>query len=182
MLYSMNRNEEAPRRLNGFSRPGMLSAACLFLSMFGTSHAEQKSDDFPPPLKTISESERAQLQSSRNISEELRRANVMMQARLTSAESAIAGGDEIRAFFELGAFHGLMDHILERLLIYDEVKRTSSQISNLKRFEITLRGYPARIELIRRRSFEFDSYILSLQRDIRDARAKALEPMFLKTQ
>jgi len=182
MLQALDRKEETRDRLKGFSGSSMLSAACLLLSMFGSSYAADPSNDFPPPLKTLSESERSRLLTARNASEELRQATLMMQARLAAAESAIAQGDEIRAFFELGGFHGLMDHMLDRLLTYDGVKRTSSQISNLKRFEITLRGFPARIELIRRRSFEFDSYIMSLQRDIRDARSKALDPMFIKPQ
>jgi hypothetical protein len=45
-----------------------------------------------------------------------------------------------------------------------------------------LRSFPPRIELIRRNIFDpdFDSYITSLQSEIRDARSRALDPMFVK--
>lgn len=106
----------------------------------------------------------------------------MMNTRLAAAESAIASGDEMRMFFELGAFQGLIEDTLRTLLEYDGVKRTSSQISNLKRFEVTVRGFPPRIEMIRRKTydFEFDAYISDLQVQIRDARSRALDPMFVR--
>jgi hypothetical protein len=138
--------------------------------------------DFPPPIKSISESDRRFLEAAPNISERLKRASSLMNARLSAAESSVANGDEIRMFFELGIFHGLLDDTLRNLLEYDGKKRTSSQLSNLKRFEMLLRSFPPRIELIRRNIFDpdFDSYITNLQSEIRDARSRALDPMFVK--
>jgi hypothetical protein len=160
-------------------RLGSLSILLICIATIGTAYPATEPDDFPPPLKTISRSEREQMDSARNFTELLRRANALMDSRLRNAERAISSGDEMQMFFELGAFHGLMDETLARLLVYDGVRRNSSQISNLRRFEIALRGYPSRIELIRRRSFEFDIYIMSLQRDLRDARSRALDPLYV---
>lgn len=159
-----------------------LAVTCVVLSLVCGVRSQMLPDESPPPLKTISESELARLSSSRNQSEELRITRDLMEARLTAAESAIRSGDELGMFFELGAFHGLMEHMLERLLDSKGTRRNSSQISNLKRFEMILRGFPSRIELMRRQSFEFDSYIKDLQIEIRNARSRALEPMFVSPE
>lgn len=173
------RDSDQSRRNNAFKGRLPLAVTCVLLSFVFGVRSQSVPDEFPPPLKTISESEEARLRSSRNQTEELRITRDLMEARLTAAESAIRSGDELGMFFELGAFHALMERMLERLLDSKSAKRSSSQISNLKRFEMTLRGYPSRIELIRRRSFEFDSYINDLQLEIRRARTRSLEPMFV---
>ena len=170
------------RRVDFVTLPGkILTRAILAITLLSCSINAQPSD-FPPPIKTLSESDRKFLEGAPNNSERLKRTASLMNSRLSAAEAAVATGDDTRMFFELGIFHGLIEQTLLKLLEYDGVKRTSSQLSNLRRFEIMLRGFPPRIELIRRRTFdlEIDSYITSLQSEIRDARSRALEPMFIK--
>lgn len=178
MLVRARHNDQL-RGNNGFKGRFPLAVVVVLLSFVFGVRSQSVPDEFPPPLKTISESEEARLRSSRNQSEELRITRDLMEARLKAAESAIRSGDELGMFFELGAFHALMERILDRLLDSKAEKRSSPQISNLKRFEMILRGYPSRIELIRRQSFEFDSYINDLQLEIRRARSRSLEPMFV---
>jgi len=165
-----------------FILPGKIFFEMLLVITLLSASVNAATAEFPPPIKTLSESDQRFLEAAPNISERLKRASSLMSARLSAAESAVANGDEIRMFFELGIFHGLVDDTLLKLLQYDGKKRTSVQLSNLKRFEMILRSFPPRIELIRRRTFDpdFDSYITSLQSDIRDARSRALDPMFVR--
>jgi hypothetical protein len=80
-------------------------------------------------------------------------------------------------FRELGGFHALMDDALE--FLGGNQKMTGKVLNNFKRFEIGLRRFTPRLELIRRNlpvSHEF--YLRSLLKQLRDARTKATEPLF----
>jgi hypothetical protein len=70
-----------------------------------------------------------------------------------------------------------MDDTLD--FLFDNSKRSGGVLNNFKRFEIVLRTFAPRIGLIRREiPLEYDPYLKSLVRYLRDARAKAVEPLF----
>ena len=52
-------------------------------------------------------------------------------------------------------------------------------LANFKRFEIGLRAFPPRIEVIRRElPLKYEAYLRSLLKIIRESRSKAVEPFF----
>ncbi|MBA2378464.1 MAG: hypothetical protein H0V76_02680, partial [Blastocatellia bacterium] len=81
------------------------------------------------------------------------------------------------AFVELGAFHAIMDDALDSLGANERM--THRVLTNFKRFEIGIRRFNPRLELIRREfpgSHEY--YVRSLIGHLRDARTRATEPLF----
>jgi len=103
-----------------------------------------------------------------------------MGARLTEAERLNSTGDFDGMFRELGGFHGLMDNSLGYLQERDV--GSGKVLDNFKRIEIGLRGFAPRIEAIRRDlPLRYEGYLNKLLKYVRDARSKAIEPLFADT-
>lgn len=159
----------------------VLSASVLFVSAFQiNAQTPAEIDTAPPPLKVISKSERDELSSSKGIKERTKTALEFMDVRLKNAELANSRGDLDTAFAELGAFHALMDDTLSFLGSNDKYK--GRVLDNFKRFEIGLRRFTPRLELVRRElPLTHEFYVRSLLKQLRDARTKATEPLFGET-
>lgn len=151
---------------------------CLFASL---ANAQDDPDDTaPPPLKIISKIEKSRLASCKDIKERTKAALELMNARLAAAELLVKAnnfGDVLR---ELGAFTGLLDDQLEYMIRTDN--DSGRALDNFKRLEIGLRGFMPRIETIRREvPLNFEPYARNLGKYLRDARSRALEPLFSNT-
>ena len=80
-------------------------------------------------------------------------------------------------YVQLGGFHALMDNTLDFLL--DRNLSRDKVLDNCKRFEMGLRKFTPRLGLIRREiPTEYDHYVRVLLKYVRDAREKAIEPLF----
>lgn len=133
--------------------------------------------DAPPPLKIISENERKQLNASKDVKERTKLALELMQFRLTNASAKSEATDYSAMFTELGAFHGIMDDMLAFLDRFSQNR--DARLNNLKRLEIGLRRMNPQIDLLRRNAPpERERYLFYLSRNVRDARARAIEPQF----
>ena len=100
-----------------------------------------------------------------------------MDSRLKSAESLDAAENYDEMFVQLGAFHGLMENTLSFLNKSD--KDSGKVLNNFKRFEIGLRGFRPRLEMIRHDlPIRYELYVRNLIRNLREARARAIEPLF----
>lgn len=149
----------------------------LILSM--TSIAQSVIDDetAPPPLRLISQEEKTRLAAEYDVKKRTKLGLELMDARLRQAEAFDSSEDHDQMFVQLGAFHGLMDNMLEFLNKSD--KDSGKVLNNFKRFEIGLRGFTPRLELIRRdMPLKYEHYVRILIRNLRNARAKAIEPLF----
>ena len=134
-------------------------------------------EDFPPPIKTLSRSERAMLDAERSKSKRTKLAVSLMNSRLRKAEELTAATAYRAAYFELGVFEGLMDRTLAELL--KVTRMTDRDLNDLKDFEIALRGFTPRVELLRREApTAYEGYVAALLKSIREARAEAVKPMF----
>lgn len=134
-------------------------------------------EDFPPPIKTLSKSERAMLEGERNKSKRTKLAVSLMNSRLRRAEELTAATAYRAAYFELGVFEGLMERTLAELL--KVTRKTDRDLNDLKDFEIALRGFTPRVELLRREApLAYEGYVAALLKSIREARAEAVKPMF----
>jgi hypothetical protein len=126
----------------------------------------QKADDdsYPPPPRTISKEEKARLVAETDV----------------KRRTKLALPDFDAMFVELGAFHALVDDTLEFLT--GSSTDSDKVLNNLKRFEIGVRGFVPRLELIRRDlPFRYEFYVRRLAIFLRDAREKAIEPLFSDT-
>ena len=81
---------------------------------------------------------------------------------------------------KLMAERGLLDNTLMFLTKGD--KTSGKVLDNLKRFEIGLRGFMPRLEVIHRElPFRYEEYVRKLIAYVRNARTKALDPLFSDT-
>lgn len=131
----------------------------------------------PPPLKLLSEDEKTKLASETEVKRRTKLALELMDARLKQAEVVDAAENYDEMFVQLGAFHGLMDNTMEYLNKSD--KDNSKVLNNFKRFEIGLRGFMPRLQMIHHDApIRYEYYVRSLIKYLRTARAKAIEPLF----
>jgi hypothetical protein len=149
-----------------------------FLLVVPSAYAQEPPDDqAPPPLKRLSESERTQLNAQPDIKRRTKLALELMETRIRTSEMLGSQKDFDAMYKELGGFHALMDDTLAFLNKSD--KDSDKVLNNFKRVEIGLRKFPPRLEVIRRDlPIKYEYYVRILIRYIRDARAKAVEPLF----
>lgn len=152
--------------------------AFIFLASAAAAQDDKyRVDDAPPPLKLIAETTRKQLSAAKNVKERTKLALELMQSRLTAATAKSEGGDYAAMFQELGRFHALMDDTLAFLDRFSESR--NARLSNYKRLEIGLRRMNPQIDLLRRNAPpERERYLFYLSRNVREARARAVEPLF----
>ena len=164
-----------------FKKVLFLLGFSVFVTISAIAQPPAEDEDFdpnaaPPPVKVVSGSERRELDSKQNLKERTKLALVLMSARLSKAEEFNAKSEFSEMYNELGGFHALMDEMLE---YFEQAPRRDKTLDNLKRFEMTLRSFAPRLGLIRREvPSEYDHYVRSLIRYLRDARSKAIEPLF----
>lgn len=131
----------------------------------------------PPPLRLITQAEKNKLDAEKDIKRRTRLGLELMDERLKQAETSDTADDHDRMFVELGGFHGLMDNMFDFLNKSD--KDSGKVLNNFKRFEIGLRNFTPRLEMIRRDlPIKYEHYVRILIRNLRATRAKAIEPLF----
>lgn len=131
----------------------------------------------PPPLKLLSQEEKAKLGSESEVKRRTKLALELMNSRLKQAETFYTAANYDDMFTQLGAFHGLMDNMLEFLNKSD--KDNNKVLSNFKRLEIGLRGFTPRLEIIHHDvPIRYEQYVRSLIKNLRAARTRAVEPLF----
>lgn len=161
-------------------RLALLCSCGLLLLHLGVaiSYAQpEEQDTAPPPLKFVSKEELAQLNIVTDVKKRTKLALLLMSGRLTQAETLHTQEQLDDMFKQLGGFHGLMDNTLAFLDGSD--KDSGKVLNNYKRFEIGLREYRPRLETIRRDlPLRYEFYVRNLIKYLRDARAKAVEPLF----
>jgi hypothetical protein len=100
-----------------------------------------------------------------------------MEQRLKEAETLYSREQYREMFDKLGSFQALVDNTLDFLKQNDNGR--GKVLNNFKRFEMSLRAFLPRLELIRRElPTQFEPYVRNLAKYVRDARSKAVEPFF----
>lgn len=131
----------------------------------------------PPPIKVLSKEEKTQLASQTEIKKVTKIALALMESRMKRAEEADSQDNFDAMFVELGGFHALMDYTLDFLL--DKHGDGKKAFNDFKRYELGLRGFMPRLELIRRDlPIKYEYYVRVLVKYLRDARSKAIDPLF----
>jgi hypothetical protein len=151
----------------------------LMLAFTAISFGQGVIDDdlAPPPLKLLSQDEKTKLANETEVKRRTKLALELMDVRLKQAETFDAAENYDEMFVQLGAFHGLMDNMLEFLNKSD--KDSNKVITNFKRLEIGLRAFNPRLQMIHHDiPTRYEHYVRNLIRYLRTARARAIEPLF----
>lgn len=152
----------------------------IFTFCFTASVSAQ--DEYPrnaaaPPLKTLMKDEKERLESQKDIKKRLELALQLMEVRLKNAETLGAEENYPDMFVEMGFFHAIMDNTLN-FLERNNIGR-GKILNSYKRFEINLRSFIGRIEIIRRElPPRYEYYVRTLVKAVRDARSRAVAPLF----
>jgi hypothetical protein len=157
-----------------------LFGLALSLYLVSSEFAQGPDETAPPPIKMLSKSERTQLSGTLQLKERTALALDLMDSRLRSAEKFTTDENYSLVYAELGGFQALMDNTINFLLKArsDEGK----QLKSLKKFEIGLRTFSPRIEVIRRDvPPNFEPYLKDLIKYIADSREKAMQQFYSDT-
>lgn len=155
----------------------LLLTACCFLLAAHAQGDEPPKDAAPPPLRIISKEERKMLDAEQNPKKRTELSLSLLETRLKAAEDFAAQDKFQESLGELGSFQALLEDVLTYLERKDD--GGSKADNNYKRLEIGLRKIISRLELVRREMpFKYGYYVLRLQKFVREARAKAIEPLF----
>lgn len=131
----------------------------------------------PPPIQIVSKDDLDKLNAQTDIKQKVQLGLSIMNTRLIEAEQQSSRTDYERMFLALGQFHGLMNLCLDFLVKSDNTKGKS--LDNFRKFELALKGYQTRIEVIHRElPMRWEEYPRKLIKYVRDGRAKALQPLF----
>ena len=154
-----------------------IAALALILSASALAQAPAFDEIAPPPTKLLSKSERNQLKSTAEPKDRIELALALMDGRVKKAEELKAGENFDEMYIELGGFHALVDDTLT--FLNREVRQRGKVLKFFKKYEIGLRTFAPRLELIRRDlPSRYDPYVLQLLRHLRDARSRAIEPFY----
>ena len=161
--------------LRAFSLIIFVAAAAPYAAAQSQGPAD---DAAPPPPKRLTEEEKARLDAlDTKVKSRTKAALDFMELRLKKAEQFNAAGDHDAMFSEMGGLHALVDNTLEYL--DSKNGRRGSVQNNFKRFEIGLRKLAPRLEVIRRElPSKYEFYTRQLIIYVRDARSRAVEPLF----
>lgn len=153
----------------------LITANCSLLTVFAQDDNEK--DAAPPPLKIVSKEEKRQLDAEIDVTKRTKLALALTEARLKAAENFNSREQYREMFDELGSFDALIDKTLEFLKRSDNGR--GKVLNNFKRLDLSLRTYLPRIEVIRRDlPAQYEFYVRSLAKNVREARARAVEPFF----
>lgn len=160
-----------------FCRIGIVSLLAVAFLFSSSAAAQDELDTAPPPIKAISKEEQKRLDDTKDPRDRLQTAIMLMERRLSNAQTELDARSYLKMNDELGAYHGLLDGTLTRLI--READGRKSSFENLKRFEAAIRPQILKLELIRRSApIEYEPYLRKLIKVAQDSRGKALEPMF----
>ncbi len=150
------------------------SAFCVPDHIFAQSLSP--ADFAPPPLTIVPKDEQKLLDGETDLKKRTVLALQLMDSRVTKAEECDSRNDFPQMYNELGKFHAVMNYALSFLT---RNRFGNKNLNNFKRYEMGLRGFPTRIELLRRElPVKYESYLSELLKKIGDAREKAIEPLF----
>ncbi len=160
---------------------GFLAAVVILPAFFAFNVSAQEirivGEVAPPPLKLLAEDEALQLHGETDVKKRTRIALELMEGRLVESEQLGEKGKFEDMYSELGCFHAIMDDTLQFLIKRDT--ESGKILNNLKKFEIGLRSFVPRLEIVRAQlPSNYEPYVRTLIKHIADAREKAIAPFF----
>ena len=100
-----------------------------------------------------------------------------MDARLIKATELSSKNQHKESLDELGVFQAILRNAFNFLKRNDNGNKKI--LNNYKKFEISLRGFMPKLEIIRRdMPIKYGYHVRTLMKFVREARANAVEPLF----
>ncbi|MGI9035195.1 MAG: hypothetical protein ACR2GD_04045 [Pyrinomonadaceae bacterium] len=131
-------------------------------------------------MKSIPKDERNRIESEKDMKKRTQLSLDLLETHLAKAEQLTEQNEFQNALNELGNFDGILENVLSFLNSRDNGGNKVD--NNFKRLEIGLRKTGPRLEILRREMpFSYGYYVRELQKAVRDARSKALDPLFGNT-
>ncbi|MEZ5345278.1 MAG: hypothetical protein R2681_06965 [Pyrinomonadaceae bacterium] len=159
----------------------LLLVFTFILSGFALSVSAQQDEPLPdgivpPPLSVLTKEEKTSLDEETKLTDRTKLALDLMDEHVIKSEEYTKNGEYQEALDHLGSFHAVMLNNLRYLTRYESNK---GAIKSFKRFEMTLRKFLPRLELIRRKiPFKYGYHVVKLMKNVRSARSEAIEPLF----
>jgi len=157
-------------------------ALCLLTSVDLRAQEEEPVPDniAPPAVRAISKEEKTALAGLSDVKLRTKLTIDLMEARLKKAEEFKTSEAYPDLLTQLASFQALLDDGLKFLNRNDSGR--GKVMDTFKKFEMALRTFTPRLEIIRREVPDSYAYhVRKLLITVRDARAKAVEPMFSST-
>jgi len=158
----------------------IVATFCISLLIAVAPVMAQEDDDTiaaPPPVKTVPNVEKNELAAEATLKDRTKASLEFMDGHIAAAEKLSNDHNPTAAFKELGAFEALMDESVTYLSKKDN--NSNKVLDALRKLEIGLRAFMPRLETIRRLlPLNCDDYVRKLMKNLREARAKAVDPMF----
>ncbi len=149
---------------------------CFAQPSFSQVEKDIPKDLVPPPLNIVSKEEIKQLKAEKKMKKRTKLALKMMEFRLMKSEEFVEKNEYAKSLDQIGKFQGLLINTLKYL---KRNKRSRGVHKNFKRFEINLREFMPRLEIIRREMpIKYGYHVRKMLVFVRDARTKALSPLF----
>lgn len=176
--------EFAPFNFNSrysFFCASLCLCSLIFLFAINTSAQDDEPKDLVPPSpKMFSEEEKKQLDAVDDTKKRTGLSMELMEARLKKAELATTGEDYRGALDALAGFEALLEDSLKFLSRRNNESR--KVLGSFKNLEIALRKQTPRLEVVRRgMPYKYGWYVQRLIKSVREARSKAVEPLFSDT-
>ncbi|MDH3528063.1 MAG: hypothetical protein OEQ28_00730 [Acidobacteriota bacterium] len=130
----------------------------------------------PPPLSVLSDEESDSLEGETDLKRRTKLAIGFMESRLSSSEASADNEDFQESLQQLGHFEALMNNTYRNLYRNDYKK---GALKNYKRFEIALREFIHRLELVRRAlPFSHSYHVSELIKSVREVRRKSVDSFY----
>lgn len=130
----------------------------------------------PPPLNLISKEERTKLEAETKLKKRTKLALEFMDARLAKSEESLGREEFQESLDQLGRFQALIRLTAGTLKRNEERK---GSFKNYKRFEMTLREFIPRLELIyRKMPYKYGYHVGRMIDFVRDVRENALDTFY----
>jgi hypothetical protein len=154
----------------------LLVSNCL-LSAASAQDDDKPKDLVPPPLAIVSKDEKERLEAETDVKKHTETAIQLMDARLLKATELSSKNQYKESLDELGGFQAILRNAFNFLKRNDNGSK--KVLNNFKKFEINLRAFVPRLEIIRREMpIRYGYHVRTLMKYVRDARADAVEPLF----
>lgn len=169
------------KRIGNFFRRSVILLLFVHVLFFSANAQDDKPKDLvPPPLSIISKEEKSQLDEEKNIKKRTQLALELMDVRLAKAAELSEKNRYKESLDELGAFQAILRNAFNFLKKSENGSR--KVLNNFKRFEINLRQFMPKLEVIRREMpVKYGYHVRNLMKYVREARADAVEPFFGET-
>ncbi len=155
-------------------------AVFLFVSNSFAQTDDPPADAAPPPMKLISKDEKKLLEAEGDIKKRVKISLELMDARILKAEKLKTEENFNESLTELAGFQALLDNTLSFLIKNDTGGDKIDR--RFITFEIYLRKQIPRLEVLRRElPSRYGYHVGMIMKAVREARAKAVEPLFSDT-